>query len=84
MNKMVFRTFSAATFLLSLWVTAGGPTCRDNFTVCTEGGCGVMEYAQNCFVYCRLSDGSEKQVSCGQAGGGNEDSVPTPAGPGGP
>ncbi|MDJ0838865.1 MAG: hypothetical protein QNK37_20265 [Acidobacteriota bacterium] len=66
MTKKIFAAISVIALLGSIWLSAGGTACRDNYTLCTEGGCGVLAYGMNCKLRCILPDGSKVDIACGQ------------------
>jgi len=77
------RSACVLLFCVGLYLTANpGPgACKDYFSTCTENGCGSLEYAEDCEVGCRLSNGTLKDLKCGTPGAPGEGGEPTPAAP---
>ena len=63
--KKFLWVFSFLVLAMGFFVKAGGNACMDNFTTCTEGGCGTLEIAWSCKVKCLLSTGKPVDVKCG-------------------
>jgi len=43
-----------------------GDACKTYFTTCTEGGCASMDTAEACVMVCNSSNGTFKNVGCGE------------------
>ncbi|MDJ0837347.1 MAG: hypothetical protein QNK37_12585 [Acidobacteriota bacterium] len=64
MKALIFKIVAVGVLGLGLWITAGGTACKDNYTQCTEGGCGTLDYAMECKMKCILADGSPRTITC--------------------
>jgi len=76
MKSVVSSAFSIFLFLVGMYAVAGGPSCKDNYTTCTEGGCGMIILSLNCDMWCETY-GHPKQIKCKHPRElGDEDSEP--------
>jgi len=80
MKSKISFLFAATIFFAGLYAAAGGPACKDNFTTCTENGCGVMIVALNCELTCSFLNG-QFTIDCKSPGQLEEDSKPTTGAP---
>lgn len=80
MKSLLTGLFSLLVFGIGLYASAGG-ACKDNFTVCTENGCGNMDLAEDCKLYCFIAGGTLHTVQCKKPGEIDESSVPETGSP---
>jgi len=64
MKSLIIGFICLSVLGLGIYALAGGNACKDNFTVCTENGCGNMQIAEDCQLICVLPGGTVVPVKC--------------------
>jgi len=80
LKNSALNALCVTVFCLGLFAVAGVDACKDNYTTCTEGGCGTMLVAVNCDMWCAVGN-SHVQIKCKTPGQIDENSEPTTGSP---